>query len=215
MILGSSLVLADVPVNVTAPDARDAANRELSNPAYHAAQPSVLVRVLEWLYQRVVELVNATANVLPGGQAGLLTLAALALMIIIVVRWRVGAVRARRLRRGPLTGFDAPARSAAELRGTADDAFARGDRTRAVLERFRAITRDLEERGVLEDRAGRTVDEAAAEAGARLPEHRAALSAAARIFDDIVYGGRTAIDEDYQELVRIDTTIAAQRVMSR
>lgn len=213
MILASAMMLTDVPVNVTAPDARDAANRELGNPAYHAAQPSVFVRVLEWLFQRVDDLLNAAANVLPGGQAGLIALAVLAIVIVLVVRWRVGAVR--RSHRSRPVDLDTSSQSAAELRRAADDAFARGDHAQAVLERFRAITRDLEERGVLDERAGRTVDEVAAEAGLRLPGHRAALGAAARIFDDIVYGGRTATNEDYQELVRIDTTIAAGQGVPR
>lgn len=199
-------LLADVPVDITAPDARDAANRELSNPAYHAAQPSVFGRVLEWLYNRLLDLLNATAGALPGGRAGLVILALLAIVIIIVVRWRVGALR--RSHRSPTVSLDAPARSAAELRRAADEAFARGDRTQAVLERFRAITRDLAQRGVLEERAGRTVDEVAAEAGARLPEHSAELAVAARIFDEIVYGGRSARDEDYHRLVHLDTMIA-------
>jgi hypothetical protein len=202
-------ILADVPVDVTAPDARDAANRELANPAYHAAQPSVVGRVLAWLYNHIVDLLDAAAGALPGGKEGLIALALLLLVIVIAMRWRVGALR--RVHRSSPVGLDTPSQSAAELRKAADEALARGDRAQAVLQRFRAITRGLEERGVLEERAGRTVDEVAAEAGARLPEHGAGLGAAARTFDDVVYGGRTATDEDYQHLVRIDTVIAAKR----
>ena len=57
---------------------------------------------------------------------------------------------------------------------------------------MRAIVRSLEERALLDPRPGRTADEAAAEAGRALPAHADRLRAAARDFDDVTYGGRTA-----------------------
>lgn len=69
---------------------------------------------------------------------------------------------------------------------------------------MRAIVRSLEERALLDARPGRTADEAAAEAGRTLPEHAARLRAAARSFDDVTYGGRTADQPAYLSLQTLD-----------
>ena len=61
-----------------------------------------------------------------------------------------------------------------------------------MSERLRATVRGLEERDLLDTRAGRTADEAAAEAGRALPTLADELRAAARTFDEVRYGGRTA-----------------------
>ena len=57
---------------------------------------------------------------------------------------------------------------------------------------MRAIVRELETRGVLEPRPGRTADEVAREAGAAVPAVAADLRTAATVFDEVWYGGRPA-----------------------
>ena len=84
------------------------------------------------------------------------------------------------------------ARSAAEHRADAERAAAAGDWEEAVRQRFRALVRALEERDVLDERPGRTADEAAAEAARSMPASAAELAWAARQFDDVAYGGRHA-----------------------
>jgi hypothetical protein len=69
---------------------------------------------------------------------------------------------------------------------------------------MRAVVRSLEERALLEPRPGRTADEAAAEAGRTLPAHTDRLRDAARDFDDVTYGGRTATSEMYHRLTELD-----------
>ncbi|MFD0347693.1 DUF4129 domain-containing protein [Kitasatospora aburaviensis] len=76
---------------------------------------------------------------------------------------------------------------------------------------MRALVRALEERTLLDARPGRTADEAAAEAGRSLPEHAAALTAAARTFDDIAYGDRTADRAAYQLLRDLDQALERAR----
>ncbi len=76
---------------------------------------------------------------------------------------------------------------------------------------MRALVRGLEERTLLDARPGRTADEAAAEAGRALPEHAAALSAAARTFDDIAFGERTADEASYRLLHELDRTLERTR----
>jgi hypothetical protein len=60
---------------------------------------------------------------------------------------------------------------------------------------------------VLDPRPGRTADEAAAEAGRLLPAHAAPLRDAARTFDDVTYGGRTATQQSYAALRNLDTEL--------
>jgi hypothetical protein len=57
---------------------------------------------------------------------------------------------------------------------------------------MRAIVRELEARGVLDPRPGRTADEVAREAGALVPAVAGDLHGAAQVFDEVWYGGRTA-----------------------
>ena len=83
-------------------------------------------------------------------------------------------------------------RTAAQLRADADAAAARGDWRSAVIDRFRAVVRSLEERVVLDVRPGRTADEAAAVAGLRFPAEADALRRGARLFDDVCYGDAPA-----------------------
>ena len=68
----------------------------------------------------------------------------------------------------------------------------RNDWRVAVVERYRAVVAELEERGVIDPRPGRTADEAAADAGAVLPAVAADLGAGARLFDAVHYGNRPA-----------------------
>jgi uncharacterized protein DUF4129 len=73
----------------------------------------------------------------------------------------------------------------------------------------RAIAAELEERGVLPPRAGRTADEFAAEAGQALIAHADALRDAARIFDEVCYGQRPGSRAAYQRLSELDRQITA------
>jgi hypothetical protein len=193
----------DIPIDVGRDAARDAASRELSDPAYQAAQPSWFDRLLRWLTDRLNDFLNGVSTVVPGGILGVVILVLLVVVVLVVIRLRVGPLA----REARAIVFAGRPQSAAEHRRAADDAAARGDLVEAVRERFRALVRGLEERGVLDERSGRTVDEVAREAGCRLPEHAPALHVAARMFDDVWYGGRPATAAGYQQLVNLDLAL--------
>lgn len=117
-------------------------------------------------------------------------------------------------RRSPASAvplFDERPRTAAEHRSAAEAHAAQGHWNQAVQERMRAIVRSLEERALLDVRPGRTADEAAAEAGRTLPGHADGLHAAARHFDDVTYGGRTADPQTYRRIARLDTDLERAR----
>jgi len=195
---------ADVPVDIGRDEAAEAARRELADPIYGAAEPGLIQRALDWLAKRLTELLNAASGAVPGGLLGLVVLALLLIPLVVAVvigRLWMGWPGVGRTRQ-PV--FGKPRRSAAEHRAAAEAAAARGAYGEAVRDRMRALVADLEQRGVLDERPGRTADEAAAEAGAQLPACAAGLTAAARIFDDVVYGGRPATPQSYAVLVETD-----------
>jgi uncharacterized protein DUF4129 len=199
----------DVPVDVGRDEARAAAEHELSDPAYASAQPSFIERGLKWLGDRLSDLFNGVSGLGTGGVAGLVVLVLLAVLAVVLLRLRVGKL-ARTLR--SRTGVFGDGRLAADdHRRASADAAARGAWDEAVPERFRAIVRELEERGVLDEGSGRTVDEIAAQAGGLLPASAGALRTAAGIFDDVVYGGRPATVDGYEYLVALDNELRTAR----
>lgn len=194
------------PVTISRDPAREAAERELSKPAYHENDPSWFVRALNKFWEWVDKLFSAASGAAPGGTLGLVVIILAVLALVLLLWWRLGAPR-----RSPASAqaplFDAGPRSAAEHRAAADAHAAQGHWNQAVQERMRALVRSLEERALLDPRPGRTADEAATEAARPFPAHADALHTAARTFDDIAYGGRTATQDAYQALTALDTEL--------
>ncbi|MEU9126073.1 DUF4129 domain-containing protein [Streptomyces sp. NPDC048506] len=192
----------DIPVRTPRLPAREAAERELSDPRYHQHDPNPVQRVLDWLWERVDELFRTAAGATPGGWIGLLAIVACVLLLIVALRLRLGAVR-----RTPTTGgalFTDTPRTAAEHRAAADRHAAAGHWNQAVQDRMRAIVLALEERALLTPGPGRTADEAATEAGLSLPRYADQLRTAARTFDDVTYGGRPGTEPAYALLTTLD-----------
>ncbi|MEV3861508.1 DUF4129 domain-containing protein [Streptomyces sp. NPDC050095] len=191
------------PVTIPRDPAREAAERELSKPAYHENDPSWFMRALDKFWDWVDRLFSAASGVAPGGTLGLVVILLAVVAVAIALWWRLGTPRRSPTSAAPL--FDDRPRSAAEHRAAAEAHAAQGHWNQAVQERMRALVRSLEERTLLDPRPGRTADEAATEAARPLPQHAARLHAAARDFDDVTYGGRTATPETYQRLAALDT----------
>lgn len=89
--------------------------------------------------------------------------------------------------------------SAGEHRRQAEAAAARADFDSALRERFRAVLRGMEQRGLLPVRRSRTAHETADESRQVVD-----LSTAAKGFDEVVYGGRPATAAEYQLLTQAD-----------
>jgi hypothetical protein len=204
-------VAAEPPVTLGREQAADLARRELTDPAYHQSDQPILLRLLQWLLDKINAGISQVGDHSPGGWLGVLALVVLVVAGFAVVRWRMGPVR--RTAGSDRSVFDATERgsTAAEHRRRADVAAAREDWSDAVRERLRAVVRDLEERGLLDVRPGRTADEAAAAGGAVLPVVAAALRDGARAFDEVSYGGRAGDVAAYHALVALDRDVAAAR----
>jgi Domain of unknown function (DUF4129) len=201
------IVAGSGPVEVGRDDAREAARRELARPMYHEDDPSLLERGISWLLERFDQLLDRIVATSPGGWAGLVGLLLIGVLAVVAVRLRLGPTRRSSRRGHPLQATIS--RSAHDHRRAADAAAAAGDWAEAVRERLRAVVRGLEERGLLEDRPGRTADEAAAEAARVLPERADDLAAAARDFDDVWYGGQRADAAMDRRLRTLDEALRA------
>ncbi|RII19880.1 hypothetical protein DSC45_07705 [Streptomyces sp. YIM 130001] len=190
------------PVTVGRTPAREAAERELSRPRYHENDPSLFQRALNRFWDWVGDLFDAASGATPGGGLGLVVILLVAVALLALLWWRLG--RPERTGTPSSALFDERPRTAAEHRAAAEAHATDGRWSQAVQERMRALVRSLEERALLDPRPGRTADEAATEAGRSLPAHAARLVAAARDFDDITYGGRTADETAYRRMTELD-----------
>ena len=203
--------LAGVPARAAAaPAQRDAAaaeaRRELSKGIYHRDDPGLLERgfttVVRWLDRAVSHLSERA----PGGAVGLLVLVAAAVGLVWFALWRAGPLRRAGRRAAPPATVD-PTLSAQQHRQRAEEFAAAGRYAEAIRERMRAVVRELEMRGVLEPRLGRTADEVAEEAGEQVPAVGEPLRAAAAIFDEVWYGGRPGTAEADRTLRQVDDTV--------
>lgn len=202
----ASFILEPVPRG----PAREEAERELSKDIYRRDEPSVIDQVLDWLQRHLADLLDRTAGSTPGGTVGLLIIVSVLLTLIVAVLLRFGPL-ARTRRRAAEAGHLEPTQTEDEHRRLADAFAAEGRYAEAVRERLRAIVRSLTDRGLLDDRLGRTATEIAVEAGRELPAVAADLIDAAELFGAIWYGRRVATADDYALLRAVDAKVVAAR----
>jgi len=189
---------------ITRQAARQLAREELAKAMYHPGTP-----FLTWLHEQLDRLFSNANSAVPGGWWAIIALIAAAVIVIALVLNRIGPVARARGRdgSGPLRG--PVVLSAREHRELAERDLAAGDYSGAIQEYLRAIATGLEERAVLPPAPGRTAGELAAQAGRLLPGHAADLSAAARLFDDVRYGGRAGTRPDAERLRDLEAAIRA------
>ena len=126
--------------------------------------------------------------------------------VVVLITARVGALR--RSRHVETAIFSVEETTARDHRENAQRFADTSEWALAVREWLRAIARELEQRGVLDPRPGRTAVELSREAGARLPALTDDLRMATAAFDAIWYGGRPATAADEQLLRDLDATVA-------
>lgn len=206
-MIGSAWIAAGGPPDPITRDAAQAAARsEVAKGAYHRNDPSLVNRGLSWLLKRLVKLLDATSRHAPGHAIGLLLIVVIVAAVIVLIAARVGV-----LRRTPRVSdaiFGIEETTAGEHRSRAERFAAEGNWAEAIRERLRAIARELEQRGVLDPRPGRTAAELSREAGEQLPAVAGDLRTATSVFDAVWYGNRAATASDEQLLHALDSTIA-------
>ena len=204
----ASLPPADVPVDLTREQAQRLAELELSDPAYRAAQPGFVERAITWLVEWVQRVAERAADAAPGGWLGILGLILLVVVAVLFIRWRIGPLS----RAAGLTFTVDPGTSAAQYRSRAEELAAAGQWDEAVSQRMRALVRAGQERGLIDTHPGWTADEVAASVAERAPEARDLLTAAARTFDEVRYGGRPGSPAAYRAVAEADDRVAAGQV---
>lgn len=197
----------EVPVDISREDAQRLARLELANPEYRQEDEGLVARALQWILDRIAEALDAAGNASPATWFGVLGLIALLVLVIVAVRRRTGALG--RAAAQPL--FSGRERTAADHRRESQRLAEAGAWAEAVRERLRAVVRDVEERGLVDARPGRTADEVARDAGVALPSVARDLRDGARVFDDVWYGGRPADASSYARLVAVDDAVRAAR----
>lgn len=204
-----SAVGSAVPVVPDPAAAREAAREELTDPAYRSQEPTLFERVTDEILDWLGDFFGRTADNAPGGRWSLVLLTALVLLGVWALRARLGRLASSGRRTAEV--FGRAVRTAAEHHADADAGLAANDLETAVTERFRALVRGLEERGLLDPRPGRTANEAAVEGGGLLPACAPQLRAAARVFDEVRYGGRAATRAGHDTVADADRAARAAR----
>ncbi len=202
-----SLALMDPPVTPDRDEARRWAVEELSNPRYPDATPGWLEQLwrdfLDWLSS-----LEGGSGTGPNLAVPLMVVLALVLIVaaIVFVRPRLNARRAKDS--GDLYG-DENTVDAEGYRTRAASAADGGNWPAAVVDQFRALVRSAEERDIIDARAGRTADEAAAQLGGVFGAAQAKLISAAGIFDAVRYGHHPATRADYESVRQLDAELLA------
>lgn len=194
--------LSEVPVDIDRDTARLRAAEELAGQAYQAAKPSWLSQAFSWVLEKLFGALETVDSAVPGGIFAVVLLAVVLIVVVVVIRLKSGPLAASA--KSGRAVFAGQRKASGEHRKAAEEAASRGDFDDAVRELFRAVVRSLEERALLDEKSGRTADEAAIEAGRLLPDVAVALRAGARLFDDVHYGGIPATEAGYRSLSELD-----------
>ncbi len=189
---------------VTGDAAQQAARDELRRLMYHRNDPSLIDRFFNWLGDRSSHLVDGSIS---GSSLLIVVILIGAVLIFAVVR----AGRPRRRTGGPAAPDPLAPRGDVDHRQLAERFSAEARYGEALREWLRAAVQNIEGRGLLEPRPGRTGSEIAREAGLVLPDAAPPLQVATTAFDEIWFGERPARAEDAAAgRVAADTVAAAR-----
>lgn len=204
---------AFVPLLPDGDEARDQAQRELSDPVYRAAEPTLVDRAARAIADFFSRLFSPDV---PDG-AGSVALVVLAVIVIAAVVaailvWGLPRTNARsRSVADALFDVADDGRSADDLRREAAAASVRSEWDEAIVLRFRALARGLVERGIVEPPPGATARAFARETARALPTLDPAVGEAAAVFDDVRYLRRPGTAERYRQIADLDEAAVAAR----
>ena len=190
----------------TPPQAREWLKQELQGSEYRSPW---LESAQRWVANLLSSLLDGARNL--AGLSPLIT-ALIAIVVIAFLAWVLPRVRREPAVLGPAGAVledltitsqhyrDLASRSRRESRY--DD---------AVLDGFRAIAKDMSDRGVLDDAPGRTAHEVSLVLSSPFPRHADRLAGAADLFDSVRYGHRHANADQATRIYRLDAELAATR----
>lgn len=200
---------AAVPVRPDGDTAQQWVLQELAKPPYQAAQPSPFDRAVQALLDWFTSLFDVKGSNTPPLLLGIAILIVVVVLVVALLLFGLPRVN-RRSRAGTLFGED-DRRTADKMRRAAEAAMASDDWSLAVLERFRAVARGLDERTLVAVFPGTTASAFTASAARIFPTELGELRAAAELFDAVRYADETATREDAMSVAALDDRIAAAR----
>lgn len=197
-----------IPLAPDAPSARQWLEDELRDSIYHESR-GLVERIFAWLSDFFSSLFKVGSGSSP------ILLAVIVLVVIAVIvgvaLLVAGPVRRRRRVTQSAQVLADENRSAHELRASSSQHAQSGQWRLAVLDLFRALVRSLEDRVILDERAGRTADEAARAAAERFPALAYDLVRAGQMFDAAFYGEREVDEAGFNWLRDVDTRLVSAR----
>ena len=207
-------ISAQAPATPDADEARRAAGRELSRPIYHDHH-DLWDRLWSWL-KGLFDVDSMVPGVPPWVSTLIVVLvvaAGIALLILLLTRLS----SARRVATPPSLSVFTDDRDADTLTRAADTAAAQADFTTAVVERFRAIIRSLDERGIIDEYPGMTALEAATLTHHALGDHQVVppLYDAAHLFDAVLYGHVVSTQSQDEQMRALADQVARTTLPSK
>ncbi|GAA3652975.1 DUF4129 domain-containing protein [Microbacterium marinilacus] len=190
-------------------EAREWAERELADPAYDTAEPTPFDRIAQAIGDFLDDLLTPRGELdwNPALAVGIVVVV-IALVVAAVLIWGRPRLAHRAAERSALLFGDQESRSIAGLRAAAETHAGAGEWDEAMVLRFRALARGLEERGIVDAPPGTTARGLAQRAHHPFPGHVSGLDAAARGFDDVRYLRRHGTAELYAAVAGLDDELA-------
>lgn len=135
-----------------------------------------------------------------------------ALVVIALIVWVLPKVRRESaVARTDGAVLDDLTITAGTYRKLAAQALAEGRYDDAVLDGFRAIAKDTNDRTLLDDAPSRTAHEVSLALAPPFPDHADRLAQAADVFDAVRYGHRRATADQAGQVQRLDTELVRTR----
>lgn len=185
---------------------RRRAGQLLSEPPYMQGEPGPLRAAWDQLVDLIGELLAGLAGTVVEVPGLAVLLVALGLVLLGLLAWRLSRQTSSARRSAVSTALSDPGgSSSADWARRSEDAEAAGDLAGALRARYLAAVRRLEERGLLEQRPGRTIRECTAEVAAWVPDAADALAASGHDVEEVTFGGRPATGDD---LARASSALA-------
>lgn len=210
-------MILEIPVEPDDEQARRWLADELGrgDETYEPAElPPWLQDLLDWFRDLfdVPDVEVPTTGADTGGAVGILIAVVVVVAALGVAFAIFGLPRLRRRSKvtGDLFGEDDD-RSSAQIRSAAQQAADAGDFTSAVVEVFRALARDLAERGIVVAFPGTTAREFGRRAGAVFPDTADRLDDAARVFDGVRYLGSTGTEDQWRRMSALAAELRAAK----
>ena len=193
-------------LNPTPPEARNWLKQELHGSDYQSPWLDSLSR---WITDQLGKLLDGASHL--AGLSPAIT-ALIALVVIALLAWILPKVRRERVVAGSDgVVLDDVTITARLYRSMAAQAIRDGRYDDAVLDRFRAIAKDMSDRRVLNDAPGRTAHEVSVTLASPFPDHADRLARAADLFDSVRYGHRHASAHQAGQIQDLDAELVTTR----